>query len=228
LVIRYSNPDDTDDANHISLNLLQGNNKLSLSKSAQKDNKNYESDANKNAIVRNDNDNENTDLETSATHDSTKLNTEGKFKTFWNTTLISTVVAIYILSCLILAFVIVYAGNIHETALIVFVVLLTLILLSTAFVFIRIHYTIPWQFWQDSSKHYLTPFCPYVPLLCIFINCYMIASLSIDGFARVLLWVFVGLLIYIFYGYHHSTLNITRQSLLTSVSPNSKPHNDDY
>jgi len=115
----------------------------------------------------------------------------------------------------------------------ILLVILILIMLVVGLLFIYIDYTIPWQFWQDTEKHYLVPFCPYIPLISIVINCYMIASLSIDSFTRVVGWMFIGLLIYIFfYGFKHSALNINRQlllnktMLLSSLHSNSKLNNN--
>ncbi|KAF2586591.1 hypothetical protein F2Q70_00037789 [Brassica cretica] len=50
--------------------------------------------------------------------------------------------------------------------------------------------------------------CPFVlPVLCILINTYMIINIGAGTWIRVLIWLLIGSMIYLFYGRSHSLLN---------------------
>ncbi|KAK6243556.1 hypothetical protein QUC31_009965 [Theobroma cacao] len=66
---------------------------------------------------------------------------------------------------------------------------------------------------QDEARHsfghtggFLCPFVPLLPAACILINTYLLISLGVDTWIRVSIWLIIGSLIYIFYGWNHSSL----------------------
>ncbi|KAJ4886237.1 hypothetical protein Rs2_25985 [Raphanus sativus] len=67
---------------------------------------------------------------------------------------------------------------------------------------------------EDDERHnfghqggFLCPFVPYLPVLCILINTYLIINIGAGTWIRVLIWLLVGSIIYLFYGRSHSLLN---------------------
>ncbi|XWS58567.1 hypothetical protein CRYUN_Cryun08bG0045300 [Craigia yunnanensis] len=66
---------------------------------------------------------------------------------------------------------------------------------------------------QDEARHsfghaggFLCPFVPFLPGACILINAYLLFSLGAGTWIRVSIWLIIGTLIYIFYGWSHSSL----------------------
>lgn len=61
---------------------------------------------------------------------------------------------------------------------------------------------------RNSEKlSFKVPFVPFVPSLAVFVNIYLMMKLSVDTWIRFFVWLFVGLLIYFFYGIRNSTEN---------------------
>ncbi|CAN6577563.1 unnamed protein product [Malus baccata var. baccata] len=66
---------------------------------------------------------------------------------------------------------------------------------------------------QDDARHtfghtggFLCPFVPLLPIICILINVYLLINLGADTWARVAVWLLIGVVVYIFYGRSHSSL----------------------
>ncbi|CAH2079571.1 unnamed protein product [Thlaspi arvense] len=66
---------------------------------------------------------------------------------------------------------------------------------------------------QDDARHsfghsggFICPFVPLLPILCILINMYLLVNLGAATWARVSVWLFIGVLVYLFYGRRHSSL----------------------
>ncbi|MED6221165.1 Carnitine O-acetyltransferase mitochondrial [Stylosanthes scabra] len=66
---------------------------------------------------------------------------------------------------------------------------------------------------QDVARHnfghsggFTCPLVPLVPIACILINSYLLVNLGSDAWARVSIWLAIGLVVYIFYGRTHSSL----------------------
>ena len=55
------------------------------------------------------------------------------------------------------------------------------------------------------------PFVPLIPCLAIFANIYLMMKLSIATWVRFFIWLFIGLLIYFFYGIRYSTENLSHR-----------------
>ena len=55
-------------------------------------------------------------------------------------------------------------------------------------------------------RPFRTPFVPVVPILGILICGYMMYSLPADTWLRLIIWMAIGIVIYLFYGRHHSKL----------------------
>ncbi|XP_009343029.2 cationic amino acid transporter 2, vacuolar [Pyrus x bretschneideri] len=66
---------------------------------------------------------------------------------------------------------------------------------------------------QDDARHtfghtggFLCPFVPLLPIICILINVYLLINLGADTWARVAVWLLIGVVVYVFYGRSHSSL----------------------
>uniref|UniRef100_A0A1J3K7T1 Cationic amino acid transporter 2, vacuolar n=1 Tax=Noccaea caerulescens TaxID=107243 RepID=A0A1J3K7T1_NOCCA len=66
---------------------------------------------------------------------------------------------------------------------------------------------------QDDARHtfghsggYLCPFVPLLPIICILINMYLLVNLGSATWARVSVWLLIGVIVYVFYGRKHSSL----------------------
>ncbi|KAK6159047.1 hypothetical protein DH2020_006361 [Rehmannia glutinosa] len=66
---------------------------------------------------------------------------------------------------------------------------------------------------QDDARHkfghtggFICPFVPLLPIACILINVYLLINLGGATWTRVSIWLAVGVLVYIFYGRKHSSL----------------------
>ncbi|KAF2566601.1 hypothetical protein F2Q68_00026749, partial [Brassica cretica] len=66
---------------------------------------------------------------------------------------------------------------------------------------------------QDDARHsfghsggFICPLVPLLPILCILINMYLLVNLGAGTWARVSVWLFIGVLVYVFYGRRHSSL----------------------
>ncbi|XP_019162880.1 PREDICTED: cationic amino acid transporter 2, vacuolar-like [Ipomoea nil] len=66
---------------------------------------------------------------------------------------------------------------------------------------------------QDDARHtfgysggFVCPLVPLLPIFCILINVYLLINLGANTWARVSVWLLIGILVYAFYGRTHSTL----------------------
>ncbi|KAJ0966375.1 hypothetical protein J5N97_027513 [Dioscorea zingiberensis] len=66
---------------------------------------------------------------------------------------------------------------------------------------------------QDNGSHsfgraggFTCPFVPFLPVCCILVNAYLLINLSGDTWARVSVWLVIGVVVYLFYGRRHSAL----------------------
>ncbi|XP_065627985.1 cationic amino acid transporter 2, vacuolar isoform X1 [Quercus suber] len=66
---------------------------------------------------------------------------------------------------------------------------------------------------QDDARHsfghtggFVCPFVPLLPIACILINVYLLINLETATWARVSIWLIIGILVYVFYGRRHSSL----------------------
>ncbi|KAK7315512.1 hypothetical protein VNO77_34062 [Canavalia gladiata] len=66
---------------------------------------------------------------------------------------------------------------------------------------------------QDDARHnfghsggFTCPFVPLLPIACILINSYLLINLGAATWARVSIWLAIGVVVYLFYGRTHSTL----------------------
>ncbi|KAF8084325.1 hypothetical protein N665_0723s0008 [Sinapis alba] len=66
---------------------------------------------------------------------------------------------------------------------------------------------------QDDARHtfghsggFICPFVPLLPIICILINMYLLVNLGSATWARVSVWLVIGVLVYVFYGRKHSSL----------------------
>jgi APA family basic amino acid/polyamine antiporter len=59
----------------------------------------------------------------------------------------------------------------------------------------------------DRPRPFRTPWVPFVPIAGMLACFYLMSGLPVDTWARLLVWLALGMLIYIFYGRSHSVLN---------------------
>nr|GMC93864.1 cationic amino acid transporter 2, vacuolar-like isoform X2 [Ipomoea batatas] len=66
---------------------------------------------------------------------------------------------------------------------------------------------------QDDARHnfghsggFVCPFVPLLPIACILINVYLLINLGGATWARVSVWLLIGMIVYILYGRSHSKL----------------------
>ncbi|XP_039139732.1 cationic amino acid transporter 2, vacuolar-like [Dioscorea cayenensis subsp. rotundata] len=66
---------------------------------------------------------------------------------------------------------------------------------------------------QDDARHnfghtggFICPFVPLLPICCILINSYLLVNLGSGTWARVSIWLLIGVFVYLFYGRRHSSL----------------------
>ncbi|GAV88379.1 AA_permease_2 domain-containing protein/AA_permease_C domain-containing protein [Cephalotus follicularis] len=66
---------------------------------------------------------------------------------------------------------------------------------------------------QDDARHnfghsggFICPFVPLLPIVCILINTYLLVNLGTATWARVSVWLVIGVFVYVFYGRSHSSL----------------------
>ncbi|XP_016553715.2 cationic amino acid transporter 3, mitochondrial isoform X3 [Capsicum annuum] len=57
-----------------------------------------------------------------------------------------------------------------------------------------------------KSGGFMCPFVPFLPVACCLINTYLLVNIGAETWIRVLIWLAVGVIIYIFYGRGHSLL----------------------
>ncbi|KAF3326701.1 Cationic amino acid transporter 3 [Carex littledalei] len=69
------------------------------------------------------------------------------------------------------------------------------------------------------SGGFLCPFVPWLPILCIVINIYLLINLGLGTWLRVSVWLLAGILIYIFYGYAHSKAAKVEKAYMRIGSP---------
>jgi APA family basic amino acid/polyamine antiporter len=58
----------------------------------------------------------------------------------------------------------------------------------------------------NIPRPFRTPFVPVVPILGIAICAYMMSSLPLDTWLRLVVWMAIGLIIYFFYSMRHSRI----------------------
>ncbi|KAG8183649.1 hypothetical protein JTE90_005635 [Oedothorax gibbosus] len=58
---------------------------------------------------------------------------------------------------------------------------------------------------EDAKLSFKVPFVPYIPLLSVTINTYLMCKLSALTWQRFLIWMFIGFLMYFFYGLWNSS-----------------------
>ncbi|EFA86595.1 putative cationic amino acid transporter [Heterostelium album PN500] len=86
-----------------------------------------------------------------------------------------------------------YSHDLHYSVIIVFGVLA---LIPSAIVFFLVPDNIP--------PGFKCPWVPFLPILSIWVNMYLMVSLSWETWVRLVVWLVIGLLIYVFYGQKHS------------------------
>ncbi|XP_071944375.1 cationic amino acid transporter 2-like [Antedon mediterranea] len=65
---------------------------------------------------------------------------------------------------------------------------------------------------NEDITTFKTPFVPYFPALSVFFDILLLVKLQATTWLRFIVWVTIGLLIYVFYGYHHSVEGKKRSS----------------
>ena len=58
----------------------------------------------------------------------------------------------------------------------------------------------------DAPRPFRTPLVPLIPILGIVVCIAMMASLPIESWERLAIWMFIGIVIYFLYGKRHSKI----------------------
>lgn len=114
-----------------------------------------------------------------------------KFRTPWKTNLF------------FLVFVSLFAGFVPVSDLGHMVSIGTLL----AFVLVCIGVLVMRKKMPDAPRSFKTPLVPYVPIAGILVCLYLMYSLPYESWIRLILWMIIGVIIYIFYGKKNSRLN---------------------
>ena len=61
----------------------------------------------------------------------------------------------------------------------------------------------------ELPRPFRTPWVPMVPVLGIVVNILLMAGLGLSNWARLIIWMFIGLAIYFGYSRHHSHLRLS-------------------
>ncbi|XP_077998122.1 high affinity cationic amino acid transporter 1-like [Glandiceps talaboti] len=69
---------------------------------------------------------------------------------------------------------------------------------------------------NDMKLSFKVPLVPYIPVLSIFINVYLMLKLSVATWIRFGIWMVIGMFIYFFYGIKHSSENNTLAPSISS------------
>jgi APA family basic amino acid/polyamine antiporter len=62
----------------------------------------------------------------------------------------------------------------------------------------------------DLHRPFKAPWVPFTPIMAIVVSLLLMVSLSGETWLRLLLWLIIGLLVYFFYGRHHSNVALAR------------------
>jgi basic amino acid/polyamine antiporter, APA family len=62
------------------------------------------------------------------------------------------------------------------------------------------------------DRPFRTPLVPVFPIIGILMCVYLMTDLPVDTWIRFVVWLVVGMLIYVFYGYKHSKLRTRDKS----------------
>lgn len=82
-----------------------------------------------------------------------------------------------------------------------------------AFILVCIGVLIMRKKMPDAPRSFKTPFVPFVPIAGICVCFFMMVFLPLDTWIRLIVWMMIGLDLYIFYGMKHSALNQGQFSL---------------
>ncbi|XP_033097884.1 cationic amino acid transporter 4-like [Anneissia japonica] len=87
----------------------------------------------------------------------------------------------------------------------------TLILATTlGFFAILTFIPVPLHHQNQDRTTFKVPFVPYFPALSVFLNIVLMMNLELLTWIRFFIWITIGLIIYVLYGYHHSLEGIKR------------------
>ena len=59
----------------------------------------------------------------------------------------------------------------------------------------------------NAERKFKVPFVPLVPILGIIVCVYLMTSLTMESWWRLLIWLVIGICIYFFYGKQHSKVD---------------------
>src|SRR5690606_25741025 len=85
--------------------------------------------------------------------------------------------------------------------------------IGTLFAFAIVSGGVLYLRYKEPKRHrpFKTPLVPVVPILAILICLYLMFSLPLDTWLRLIIWMAIGIVIYFAYGYRHSKIRKTGQ-----------------
>ncbi|KAK6732273.1 hypothetical protein RB195_016578 [Necator americanus] len=147
------------------------------------------------------------------------------FRNFWEGLPVGRSICIAVIALVVSYFSLAFTirlGKIFTTSGFICIGMSTLLIIAS-FLFIYGHEQ------NTLDLNFRVPFVPLIPCVGLLINCFMMAFLELLTWARFFIWMFIGLIIYIFYGLHHSKegkkKRVVAESRLSTISKNSCDRN---
>jgi hypothetical protein len=122
--------------------------------------------------------------------------------TTFTSQLVSILLRIYTVLCILIAAIITNLGEEILDLNVWVIVLLTIIVIATLVTLVILSR----QPKLAKLISFNVPLTPWFPALSILMNIYLLAQLGLAAWIRFIVWLAIGLVIYIFYGRHHSVI----------------------
>jgi basic amino acid/polyamine antiporter, APA family len=79
----------------------------------------------------------------------------------------------------------------------------------------------------EMHRPFKTPWVPFVPIMGIVVSAGLMASLPLDTWLRLIVWLVIGMVVYFGYGRHHSRVQAAASnSVLSPVAGESREPTD--
>lgn len=104
-----------------------------------------------------------------------------------------------------------------------------LVSIGTLFAFTIVSGGVLYLRYKEPNRHrpFKTPLMPVVPILAIVICLYLMFSLPVDTWMRLIVWMTIGVVIYFVYGYRHSKLRKIGAREVSTINEEPKDKDND-